>query len=217
MILNLILKDIRGYWRYIIFSIFLPATLWISILIIPHFPARGNVIFSTAAIVAAISYFAFSEKKQRLETLICSLPISRRSFVIARYLFALCVAIFGFVILYCASYATYLIYSIPISEFFITYNLKSFFIALYIISVSVSFFFPFIYKFRIMGMIFTLPIGFTLAMHSMVLIFNFTKQSYKPYFLDTDFVKIILITPLILILPIISAMISIKLYERKNI
>lgn len=217
MILNLIMKDIRGYWRYIIFSIFLPATLWISILIIPHFPARGNVIFSTAAIVAAISYFAFSEKKQKLETLICSLPVSRRSFVIARYLFAFCIAIFGFVLLYLASYATYLIYSKPVSEFFETYNLKSFVIALYIISVSVSFFFPFIYKFRIIGMILTLPIGFTLAMHSTVLIFKFTKQSYMPYFSDADFIKVILITPIILIMPIISAMISIKLYEWKDL
>jgi hypothetical protein len=217
MILNLILKDIRGYWRYIIFYIFLPATLWISILIIPHFPARGNIIFSTAAIVAAISYFAFSEKKQKLETLICSLPVSRRSFVIARYLFALCIAICGFVILYFASYATYLIYSKPVSEFFQTYNLKSFFIALYVISVSVSFFFPFIYKYRITGMIFTLPIGFTLGMHSMVLIFKFTKQSYLPYFSDADFIKVIIIAPIILIMPIISAMISMKLYEWKDL
>ncbi len=217
MILNLILKDIRGYWRYIVFSIFLPATLWISILIIPHFPARGNLIFCAAAIVAAISYFAFSEKKQKLETLICSLPVSRRSFVIARYLFAFCIAIFGFVLLYFASYTTYLIYSKPITEFYETYNLKSFFIALYIISISVSFIFPFIFKFRIMGMIVTLPIGFTLAMHSMVLIFNFTKQSYISYFSNADFVKVVLIAPIILILPIISAMISMKLYERKDI
>ncbi len=217
MILNLILKDIRGYWRFIIFNIFLPAILWLSILTIPSFPPLGNFIFCTAAVVAAISYFTFSEKKQKLETLICSLPVSRKSVVAARYLFALCIAVFGTILLYFAVYASYLIYSKPFFEFHTFYNLKSLFISIVIISVSVSCFFPFTYKFRIMGMIFTLPIGFTLGMRSTISVFRFDERTYVPYFLKSDLMTIIIITLVVVVLIIISVMISIKLFEQKDL
>jgi len=217
MLFNLILKDIRGYWRFIIFNIFLPAILWLSILTIPSFPPLGSFIFCTAAIVAAISYFTFSEKKQKLETLVCSLPVSRKSLVAARYLFALCIAVFGIILLYFAVYVTYLIYSKPVSEFYNYYNLKSLFISLVIISISVSCFFPFTYKFRITRMIFTLPIGFTLGMHLTTSIFKFNQRPYLPYFIESDIVTIVSFVFIIVLMLIISVIISIKLFERREL
>jgi ABC-2 type transport system permease protein len=217
MILNLILKDILGYWRYIIFSIFFPATLWLSILTIPSFPPLGNFIFCTAAIVAAISYFTFSEKRQKLETLVCSLPVSRKSVVAARYLFALCVAVFGIILLYFVVYASYLIYSKPVFEFHTFYNLKSLFISLVIISVSVSCFFPFTFKLRILGMIFTIPIGFTLGMHTTTSIFRYDERAYMPYFIKSDLLTIIIVTIVVTVMIILSVTISIKLFEQRDL
>lgn len=217
MLFNLILKDIRGYWRFIIFNIFLPAILWLSILTIPSFPPLGNFIFCTAAVVAAISYFTFSEKKQKLETLVCSLPVSRKSVVAARYLFALCVAVFGIILLYFAVYATYLIYSKSIYEFHTFYNLKSLFISLVIISVSVSCFFPFTFKLRILGMIFTLPVGFTFGMHSTITIFRFNERSYVPYFLETDLMTVIIVPLVVAAMIVLSVMISVKLFEKRDL
>jgi len=217
MIFKLILKDIMGYWRYIIFAIYLPAILWLSVLTIRSYPPLGNFIFCTAAIVAAISYFTFSEKKQKLETLICSLPVNRRTFVMGRYLFALSIAVFGILLLYLAVLLIYLIYSKPISEFHDYYGLKSLFIALVIISVSVSCFFPFTYKFRITGMVFTLPIGFSLGMYLTILIFRFDERSYIPYFLRSDFITIISVALITVLILLVSVFISIRLFEQREL
>jgi energy-converting hydrogenase Eha subunit H len=216
MMLKLIIKDIRGYWRFIIFWIFLPGILWISIFLVPLFPPRGIIIFCAGAIVAAISYFTFSEKKQRLETLVCSLPVPRRSVVMARYLLSLFIMIFGIMLFYCAIYTSYIIHAKPLADFNDIYGLNALFIVLLVTTVSASIILPAIYKFRIMGMIFTLPVAFNAGMYLALSIFRFSDIPYLELS-DGNLLKIIMTGFVMLAAPVISLNISLKLYEIKDL
>jgi len=86
MIFKLILKDIKVYKTTIFFRILF---LWLSagaIIIFKNFSLEAYIGQACITIVFAHSIFLFNEKKRSAEIITCSLPISRSTIVLARYL-----------------------------------------------------------------------------------------------------------------------------------
>ena len=154
MIAKLILKDIKGYWRFIVFTIFLPGIAWSLLLFLPYFHWSGYVLFCSMAIFAGISYFSFSEKKQHIEILTCSLPVTRTAIVLSRYLLALIITFVGIILYYATAYVGDFIYPHSVTTFSQINHPKVLLMSLFFISIISSIFLPGIFSLKITGMVF---------------------------------------------------------------
>lgn len=213
MITKLILKDLRGYWQFIVFWIFLPSIAWSGLLYFPYYPWHGYVLFCSIAIFAAISYFTFSEKKQHLEVLTCSLPVTRTAIVLSRYIFALLVMIAGFIIFYSITWIADLIYSNPVTTFEQINHPKVLLMCLFLISFVTSYFLPAVFSSKIMGMVFNFMIALIFGITVTLKIFRPHQNSYELDFSPEKFMLLIAVT---LLLPLISILVSVYSFHRQE-
>jgi hypothetical protein len=214
IIANLILKDIRGYWRFVLLTIFLPGIAWSLLLFFPYFRWSGYVGFCSMAIFAAISYFSFSEKKQHIEILTCSLPVTRTAIVLSRYLLALIITFIGIILYYGTAYVGDFIYPHSVTTFSQINNPKVLLMCLFFISIISAIFLPGIFCFKRTGMIFT----FTIAM---IGAFSLTYKIFHPKqgFYESDFqsYKVIVIICIMISALNISGILSLIHYKRKDL
>jgi len=217
MLFNLMLKDIKGYWRYIMLSIFLPSIFYISFFSIPHFKWESSIAVCSFTIFAAISYFSFSENKQKLYVLICSLPVTRKSIVVARYLLSLCIAIFGIVFYLTLFYLLDPLYTEPNTKFYQIMNLKALLTGLLMISVSTSLFLPAIYRYRTIGMAFTITLIIAFLIYSLITFVYSNDPLVDIHFKKGSIIKNIIFISAIVILPVISTVVSVKFFRGKDI
>ncbi|MBN2091821.1 ABC-2 transporter permease [candidate division KSB1 bacterium] len=217
MIMKLILKDIRGYWRFIVLTIFLPGIAWSLLLFFPYYPAWGYVMFCSMAIFAAISYFSFSEKKQNLEILTCSLPVTRTAMVFSRYLLALIITFAGIILYYGAAYIGDLIYSHPVTNFSQINDPKVLLMSVFFIMIISSIFLPGIFCFKITGMIFNFIIAMIGAMNLTFKIFQPKKDFYSPYFKNNDLLSVLTLIAGMALALFISITLSRLHYKNKDL
>lgn len=214
MIAKLILKDIRGYWRFVVLTIFFPGIAWSLLLYYRNYKWAGYVMFCSMAIFAGISYFSFSEKKQKIETLTCSLPVNRTAIVLSRYLLALIITFVGLILFYATTYIGDLIYSHSITTFSQINHPQVLLLGLFFISTISSIFLPAIFRFKITGMIFSFIIA-------MIAAFTLTFEIFHPHqnFYETDFnsFKIIIIICSMILVVFLSVAFSLFLYKRKDL
>ncbi len=214
MIAKLILKDIRGYWRFIVLTIFLPGIAWSLLLFLPYFHWSGYVLFCSMAIFAAISYFSFSEKKQHIEILTCSLPVTRTAIVLSRYFLALIITFVGIILYYATAYVGDLIYPHSVTTFSQINHPKILLMSLFFISIISSIFLPAIFSLKITGMIFTFAIAAIGAVSLTYKIFNPKHDFYESNFQSDDVIAIICAMILALLF---SSVLSLIHYNRKDL
>lgn len=213
-IAKLILKDIRGYWRFIVLSIFLPGIAWSLLLFLPYYHWSGYVLFCSFAIFAAISYFSFSEKKQHIEILTCSLPVTRTAIVLSRYLLALIITFVGIILYYATAYIGDFIYPHSVTTFSQINNPKILLMSLFFISIISSIFLPGIFSLKIIGMIFNLAIAMFGAMTLTFKIFHPHRNFYESNF-QSD--KVIVLICAMTLAWIVSVLLSITHYKTKEL
>jgi hypothetical protein len=214
MIAKLILKDIRGYWRFVVLSIFSPGIAWSLLLFIPYYHWSGFVLFCSFAIFAAISYFSFSEKKQHIEILTCSLPVTRTAIVLSRYLLALIITFVGIILYYATAYVGDFIYPHSVTTFSQINHPKVLLMSLFFISIISSIFLPGIFSLKITGMIFNFAIAMIGGLSLTYKIFH-PKQGFH----ESDFESfdvMILICAMMLAL-FFSVVLSLSHYQRKDL
>lgn len=217
MIFNLMVKDIRGYGRYILLGIFLPSIFYISFFSIQHFKWESSVAICSFTIFAAISYFSFSENKQKLNVFICSLPVTRKSIVVARYLLSLCIVIFGIALYLFLFYILDPLYTEPKTKFYEIINLKALITGLMMISVSTSLFLPAIYRFRTIGMAFTIALVIAFLIYSLITFVYSNDPLVDLHFEKGNVLKSLILISLIILLPVISMVVSKKLFRGRDL
>jgi hypothetical protein len=80
-----------------------------------------------------------------------------------------------------------------------------------------SLFLPSCFRFGRMGMIFTFISALVIAITSIPLIFYPYKRSYSPYFTLADSYLVLVLSLVMLTLPLISFLLSLKIYKSKDI
>lgn len=213
-ITKLILKDIRGYWRFIVLSIFLPGVAWSLLLFLPYYQWSGYVLFCSFAIFAAISYFSFSEKKQHIEILTRSLPVTRTAIVLSRYFLALIITFVGIILYYATAYIGDFIYHHSVTTFSQINHPKILLMSLFFISIISSIFLPGIFGFKMTGMIFNFAIAMIGAMTLTFKIFHPHRNFYESIF-KSD--KVIVLICAMTLAWLVSVLLSIIHYKRKEL
>jgi len=214
MITKLILKDIRGYWRFAVLSIFLPGIAWSLLLFLPYYHWSGYVLFCSMAIFAGISYFSFSEKKQHIEILTCSLPVTRTAIVLSRYWLALIITFVGMMLYYATAYVGNFFYPHSATTFSQINHPKVLLMSLFLISIISSIFLPAIFSLKIIGMIFNFAIAMIGAMTLTFKIFH-PHQNFHASNFQND--KVIALIGAMMLAWLVSVLLSITHYKRKEL
>ena len=213
MLRNLILKDLKAYKKYLSLVIFLPGILWTSIVFYNFLPWNNYMMFCNLVIFAAGTYYTFSEKKQNLQTLICSLPVSRRQIVFAKYLTTFVIIVIGIIIFIFTTYFNNQIHGYSAIDFQKLFHLKILYMSFFIFSIFFSIFLPATFYFRMIGMAFTLTAAVIISVNSFDVAFRAYRSNFVPYFTPDDAWKIIILTMIMICLPIISLLLSLKIYK----
>jgi ABC-2 type transport system permease protein len=217
MIFNLILKDFRAYRKYLFLNIFLPGILWTIILSTQFSQWNHYFMFCNMVILAAGSYYTFSEKKQNLQNLVCSLPVTRTQIVISKFLTTSIIILLGMFIFLIATYINGLFLEKVAPLFDKLFHLKIAFMSIYLYSIFFSIFLPATFLFRLSGMVLTIITAVVVSIYSYATFFRPYRSSFTQYFVPDDAWKMLLISLLMIGSLLFSIFLSIKLYSKKNL
>lgn len=216
MIMKLIIKDIKAY-KKLIFGGLLIHLLMGSMFTFRYYPWNVYAMYGYLVISFVSSFFLFIEKKRTTEILTNSLPGTRSSIVIARYLTSIVIVVFGFILWLLNAYISEFIYTDAMTHFHQIAKLKVLFMALLFVSIQLNIFLPAVFSFRILGMVLTYTIALILAVLPIPLIFSPYKSSYNPYFETGDLALISILVLFIILAPLISATFSVVIYKKKDL
>lgn len=218
MIFKLVYKDLLAY-KKLIAGIFLAHMLLAGVFTFRYYPWNIYVMYGYLIISFAGSFIYFSEKKSRVlgETLTCSLPVTRSSIVAAKYLTSAIITVIGIILWFLNAYIFDLIYTNAVTNFYQIAYPKVLFMALFFISIHMSIFLPAVFSFRIFGMVLTYVIALLAAVIPIPLLFYPYKNSYIPYFVAEDFLLITVLIILMVLVLFISVILSVKLYNKREL
>ncbi len=216
MILKLIIKDIKAY-KKLIFGGFFAHLLMGSIFTFRYYPWHVYAMYGYLVISFISTFFLFIEKKRTTEILTNSLPGTRSTIVIARYLTSIVIVVFGFILWLLNAYISQFIYTDAMTHFHQIAKLKVLFMALLFVSIQMSIFLPAVFSFRIFGMVLTYAIALIMAVLPIPLLFSPYKSSYNPYFETGDLALTSILTLFMILSPLISSTFSVIIYKRKDL
>ena len=174
-------------------------------------------MFCNLIILAAGSYYTFSEKKQNLHLLVCSLPVTRTQVVISKFLMTSIIILIGIFIFLTSTYFNGLYLEKMAPLFDKLFHLKIAFMGICLYSIFFSIFLPATFLLRLSGMVVTIVIAGFVSIYSYVAFFRPYRNSFTNYFTPDDAWKMLLISLLMIGSVIFSIFFSIKLYSRKNL
>ncbi len=216
MLFKFIIKDFKAY-KKLIFGGFLAHLLMGSIFTFRYYPWHVYTMYGYLVISFISSFYLFSEKKRAAEILTVTLPGTRSTIVIARYLTSIIIAVFGIILWLLNAYISEFIYTDAMSHFQQIAKLKVLFMALLFISIQLSIFLPAAFSFRIFGMVSTFVIALIAAILSIPLIFHPYKRAYNPYFEIGDLALVAFLALCIIFAPFISAAVSMTIYKTRDL
>jgi hypothetical protein len=217
MLIQLLLKDARGYSRFIAFNIFLPGIVWTLLIFSRFYPWHVYIMFCNLAICAGGSYYTFSEKKQDLYILYCSLPITRKQIVLSKYLTTIVIMIVGIIVFSLAVIFNHWLSENAARDFGKLMHPKILFMCIYLNVVFFSIFLPSVFCCRISGMVITFAIAMVSSIYSYVALFRPYYMTFVPYFTVDDAVKTWIAALTICLLPVASSLIAMKFFNNKNL
>ncbi len=214
MILKLIIKDLKAYSSTIFFRILLPMLIASSIFVIQLYRWDVYLMISCMYICMAGSTFLFAEKKKETEILTCSLPTTRSAIVTARYLFSGLISILAIVLFYANAYVADFLYTDPATHFWQINNFKVLFLVLFFLAIFMSIYLLAVFGFRVMGMAITFAIAIIAAIFLVATMFKPWTKSFAPYLTQGEFIILSLV---IIALPFISFILSLQIYNKKDL
>ena len=216
MVLRLILKDLMAYRKTIVLN-FILFMIMGNIFTFQYYPWHVYMMYGYLGLAFISTVFSFTEKNRNTEILTCSLPATRSSIVIARYLVSAILTIGGLLLWIGNAYIASLFYADARTVFDHIIHLKAFFMALFFISIYSSIFLPSVFNFRLLGTVMTFIIALVTAVASIPLIFHPYSRAYNPYFEYGDFMSVSVLFMMMVAVPSISFTMSLKLYNNKDI
>ncbi len=217
MIVNLMMKDLKVYWKKIFLRLMVPYMLLGMFFIFKYFPWNVYMMIGYLNISIGIMLYHFGEKANTVEILNCSLPVSRSDIVWARYLTSTVIVTVCLVLWYINGTIADQIIVEPMTDWSRATHLKVVFIALFYFSVLVSVFLPSGFNFRILGMILTFVVALVSAVTSLPLLFRTYSYSFRPQFVAADVPKFMLLGLVMLLIVCISFFVSQRTYKHKDV
>lgn len=217
MLIHLILKDLLAYRKYLFLNIFLPGILWTTVGFSLFSQWNNYLMFCNLAILAAGSYYTFSEKKQNLHLLVCSLPVTRTQVVISKFLTTGIIIFIGIFIFLTSTYVNGLYLEKVAPLFDKLFHIKIAFMSICLYSIFFSIFLPATFSLRLSGMVITIIIAGVVSIYSYVVFFRPYRISFVHYFTPDDVWKILLISLLMISLLLLSIFLSGVIFSRKNL
>jgi len=216
MIVRLIIKHLYAHKKIILLGLFAHLVA-ANVLLYRYYTWNVYMMYGYMVISFFSVYFMFMEKKGGNEIFTCSLPTNRFSIVSARYLTVLIIALAAMCLWFINAYIADLMYSYSRTHFEQIVYIKVLFMAFLFLTLCLSIFLPACFRFGIMGMIFTFIIALAIAITSIPVIFYPYKRSYSAYFTDADSYLVLVLALVMLTLPLISFLLSVKIYEARDI
>lgn len=216
MIIKFIIKDFKAY-KKLIFGGYFAHLLMGSIFTFRYYPWHVYTMYGYLVIAFISSFYLFSEKKRAAEILTVTLPGTRSTIVMARYLTSIFIAVLGIFLWLINAYISEFIFPNSMTHFHQIAKLKVLLMALLFISIQLSIFLPAVFSFRIFGMISTFIIALMAAILSIPLIFHPYKRSYNPHFEIGDLPLVAFLALFILFTPLISAAFSMTIYKTRDL
>ncbi len=217
MIPQLILKDLQAYKVLILLRILLTMAIVSSLFHLQFYPANVYIVQACMVFAAASSIFSFSEKSRNTEILTCSLPVSRVSIVVARYLTSALIMVLGILLFYFMAYLATFLLENAANKFSNIANLRVLYLTIFFVTVHTSLFLPAVFWFRMLGSI----IGFAVALIASVVL---TRIIFRPYklsmvaiFREDNVELLVLLTILTILILFASIVLSVKLYQKRNL
>lgn len=215
MIFNLILKDLKAYRKIFVlnFMFFLIAG---NIFIFRYYPWHVYVMYGYLAFAFLSSLPCIYERNRNTDVLTCSLPVHRSNIVKARYITFSLITFSGLALLYLNGWMGSLLYNDSVTDFNQINKIKTLYMAVLFFIVHSSVFLPASFGLKYLGSILTFVVALVMAVTSVVLIFHPYSNSYDPYFAPKD-LNIIILSVILIIVPAVSVMLSLRLYKSKDI
>ena len=216
MIFKLIVKDFKVYKKLIFGGLFAHLLLG-SMFTFRYYPWNIYTMYGYLAISFVSSFYLFKEKKLSTEILTSSLPGTRSTIVIARYLTSIIIILIGMILWTLNAYISEIVFPNAKTHFYHIAKWKVLLMALLFMSIQLSIFLPAVFSFRTFGMAATYTVALIAAILSIPLIFHPYKRSYNPYF-EIGYLALVAFLVLFIILaPLISATLSVAIYQRKDL
>ena len=188
-----------------------------SIFTFQYYPWHVYAMYGYLGISFVSIFYLFKEKKLSTEILTNSLPGSRSTIVIARYLTSIIIILIGMILWTLNAYIAEFIFTNSMTHFHQIVKLKVLLMALLFMSIQLSIFLPTVFSFRTYGMALTYTVALIAAILPIPLIFHPYKRSYNPYFEIGDVALVTFLTLFIIFAPLISAAFSVIIYQRKDL
>lgn len=213
MITKLLFKDLKVFGRNILlFTLF-----WLIIsdvmISLGEDSWRPYIFIGMVQISIIIGYYAVFDKLRKGEILIGSLPTTRTSIVISRYLSTLSLAALGILVWFINAYVLKAISDSTPGDFYVHFRPYSFFFVTAYLALFISIFIPVVIKYsKLWALIALIYMGAVLFLFSIRLLHNI----FYSYFAGSGSINFSF--SLIFILAIcfsliISALVSIKIYN----
>lgn len=216
MIQKFIIKDIKAYKKLIFGGLFAHLIMG-SVFTFQYYPWHVYAMYGYLGISFVSNFYLFKEKKLSTEILTNSLPGDRATIVIARYLTSIVIIVIGLILWTLNAYISEIIFADARTHFYHIAKVKVLLMALLFMSIQLSIFMPAIFSFRTFGMAATYAVALIAAILPIPLIFHPYKRSYNPYFEIGDLALVCFLTLFIIFAPLISATLSVTIYQRKDL
>jgi hypothetical protein len=213
MITKLLFKDVKVFGRNILlFTLF-----WLIIsdvmITFGEDSWRPYIFIGMVQISVIIGYYAVFDKIRKGEVLIGSLPTTRTSIVISRYLSAVSIAALGIFVWFINAYSLKSISASTPGDFYLNFRSYSLFFVTAYLTIFISIFIPVVIKYsKIWALVALIYMGAVVFLFSIKLLHNI----FYNYFAGSGSINFGFSIIFILILCFclfVSAMISIKIYN----
>jgi hypothetical protein len=168
--------------------------------------------------LAMLSVFiSFKENNRYREAMTASLPVRRSDIVKARYLTSAVILSCGLLLWYLNGLVGSMLYTDAATDYGQITQMKVVFMSLLFILIEASIFLPASFKYGFMGSILTFITALATAVASVTMIFRPYSHSYNQYFEIGDCAEISVLSVVMIAAPAISYMLSLKIYNSKNV
>ncbi|MBN1999998.1 ABC-2 transporter permease [candidate division KSB1 bacterium] len=214
---KLVFKDIYAHSDIIFLRCILPMLFCTFLLTIRFYPWGVYFMMSCMVMASAASFYTFREKKQNIEVLNASLPVTTVEIITARYFTAWIVAAIGGILLYVNVYISGFVYQNPLVLFSQINTWYILFATVYFLSLFFALYLPGVFWFRLLGSVINFIFAIITAIWLTVMVFRPYMQ--VPDRMDAGLVVEQYIVPvgIALLLLLLSGLLSFMLLKNREV
>lgn len=216
MIVKLTVKDLRAHHQFYLYRILLPWMAIAGCFLFQFYTWNVYVMHASMAVAVASTAFSFSEVKNT-RVLSPSLPVSRRDIVIARYLTSMVIAVLGTCVFFVIANLIGRLFPDGRTSLEQVMHVKAIMQPIFLHAVMISLFLPATFRFNLTGVILAFVFAGVTAIIVTAVLYVDLSHSFRFFLEAYNHFQLLLIFIIILFAPILSAMLSIVVYQKTDL